>query len=332
MLDIQKHIWAPKIIENHIDDVTTSFEITNLPGWVAHTLWNAMRRIMLWYDIWWSVTWLVIRGVSHEYMVLDGMKESVIDVMLNYKILRFRVDDVVEPLIRISQKFKWVGQYTSDHLQLPSGVVLLSSNIPLFEITDPSIEFSVEMRVEKGYGYYSIDFLRSREKKQQHTEQNILLIDNDFKLVDYVKYDVNKVIEDFSWAMKDHLIIEVRMWFNGVSPKDFLTYAWELLASYAKLFIYEDAYIDRSVFVEYDSLVATSGKLLEEANVKTMPIDALPLSERTRNALIKNKILYVEDLEKQKKNELLLMKWVWRKAVDEISVALWNMWKSLLNA
>jgi DNA-directed RNA polymerase alpha subunit len=71
--------------------------------------------------------------------------------------------------------------------------------------------------------------------------------------------------------------------------------------------------------------------LPEEANVKTMPIDALPLSERTRNALIKNKILYVEDLEKQKKNELLLMKGVGRKAVDEITVALANMGKSLIN-
>lgn len=43
-------------------------------------------------------------------------------------------------------------------------------------------------------------------------------------------------------------------------------------------------------------------------NVKIMPIDALPLSERTRNALIKNEILYVEDLEQKTKNELLAMK------------------------
>jgi DNA-directed RNA polymerase alpha subunit len=55
----------------------------------------------------------------------------------------------------------------------------------------------------------------------------------------------------------------------------------------------------------------------------------LPLSERTRNALIKNNILYVEDLEKKKKWELLLMKGVGRKAIDEINQSLWNIWKSL---
>ena len=71
-------------------------------------------------------------------------------------------------------------------------------------------------------------------------------------------------------------------------------------------------------------------KLPEETNIKTMPIDALPLSERTRNALIKNNILYVEDLEKKKKWELLLMKWVWRKAIDEINQSLWNIGKALI--
>jgi DNA-directed RNA polymerase alpha subunit len=45
--------------------------------------------------------------------------------------------------------------------------------------------------------------------------------------------------------------------------------------------------------------------------------------------LIKNEILYVEDLEKKRKSELLSMKWIWRKAVDEIIDSLANMWKSL---
>jgi len=60
--------------------------------------------------------------------------------------------------------------------------------------------------------------------------------------------------------------------------------------------------------MEYEDLNFEKEQLTEETNIKTMPIDALPLSERTRNALIKNEILYVEDLEKKKKGELLLMK------------------------
>ncbi len=69
--------------------------------------------------------------------------------------------------------------------------------------------------------------------------------------------------------------------------------------------------------------------MTEEMNIKTIPIDALPLSERTRNALIKNEILYVEDLERKRKSELLSMKGIGRKAVDEIIDSLENMGKSL---
>jgi len=78
-------------------------------------------------------------------------------------------------------------------------------------------------------------------------------------------------------------------------------FAGEVLASYAKLFIFDDVYIDKSVLMEYQDLNFEKDQLSEESNIKTMPIDALPLSERTRNALIKNQILYVEDLEKKKK-------------------------------
>jgi len=85
-------------------------------------------------------------------------------------------------------------------------------------------------------------------------------------------------------------------------------FAGEVLASYAKLFIFDTIYIDKSFMVDIEDLDKAQDMLHEETNIKTMPIDALPLSERTRNALIKNNILYVEDLEKKKKGELLLMK------------------------
>jgi DNA-directed RNA polymerase alpha subunit len=138
-----------------------------------------------------------------------------------------------------------------------------------------------------------------------------LLIDNDFKLVDYVKYDVQEVIEDFNGSTKDTLVVEVKTQFGEVTPKQMLQFAGEVLASYAKLFVFDDLYIDKSVFVEMEDLnLESSSAIVDEQNIKTMPIDALPLSERTRNALIKNQILYVEDLEKKKKAELLLMKGV----------------------
>jgi len=171
--------------------------------------------------------------------------------------------------------------------------------------------------------------LKKREEKEEEQEIGYLIIDNDFKAVDYVKYDVEEIIEDFLWSKKDKLILEIKTISDKITPQEILTFAGEVLSSYSKLFVFDEAYIDRSVFIEYTEMEDNIEKITEDANVRTIPIDALPLSERTRNALIKNNILYVEDLEKKRRNELLSMKWVWRKAVDEIIQSLENIGRSL---
>lgn len=329
MLDIQKLIWAPRIVVSESDERTTKFEVKYLPRWFGHSLGNALRRIILWYSIGAAVTGLKIKGVSHEYHVVDGVLENVITIMLNFKSLRFKFDDGIDAIQWISQRFSGVGIYTAKDIKLPAGVELLNPDVRLFEITDPSVELNMDIRIEKGYGYYSIDFLRSRDKKED-SDVNILLIDNEFKLVDLIQYEVEEVIEDFTGSTKDLLVLEVKAWYSGVSAKEILMFAWEILASYAKLFVFDNIYIDRSVLIDMDDLVQETARTEHEVGVKTMPIDALPLSERTRNALIKNNILYVEDLEKKKKGELLLMKGVGRKAIDEIVSSLANISKSLI--
>ncbi|MEI6774490.1 MAG: hypothetical protein WCL18_07045 [bacterium] len=88
--------------------------------------------------------------------------------------------------------------YTSNNIKLPAGIEPLNEDVALFEITDPSLELNIDIRIEKGYGYYSIDYLRSRDRKEEDVDANILLIDNEFKVIDYIKYDVQEVIEDFT--------------------------------------------------------------------------------------------------------------------------------------
>ena len=315
-----------------IDDCTTKFELKNLPRGFGHTLGNAMRRIILAYNLGGAVTGLKIKWVPHEYYVIDGVKENVVNILLNFKKLRFTIDEKIEPTQRISQRFKGLGEYKAADLKLPSWITLLNPEETLFEITDAATEINMELRIEKWYGYYSLDYLRNRDKKSEWKDVKILFIYKEIKLVDYVKYDVQEVIEDFNWSTKDTLVIEIKTQSGEVSPKQMLQFAGEVLASYAKLFVFDDLYIDKSVFVDMEDLnVESISTVVDEANIKTMPIDALPLSERTRNALIKNQILYVEDLEKKKKAELLLMKGVWKKAIDEINDSFKQLWKPLIS-
>lgn len=249
------------------------------------------------------------------------------------KKLRFKIDENADSIQWVSQKIKGIGKYTSSDLKFPTGIELLNADEELFEITESSTEIEMDIRIEKGYGYYSLDYLRQRDRTGDNGAEEVgfLLVDNDFSLVDYVRYDVEEVIEDFSGSTKDVLNLELKGKYDTVDPQEIMMFAGEVLANYAKLFVFENVYIDKSVLIEYDDLVEETDNVVEESGtVKTMPIDALPLSERTRNALIKNNILYVEDLEKKKKSELLVMKGVGRKAIDEITSSLSNIGKVLV--
>ena len=331
MLDIQKYIGFPKIVVDKLDDTKVSYNLEYLPRGFGHTLWNALRRIMLGYDISASVTALKIRDVSHEYQAIEGIKENVVTILLNVKKLRFKLDEAQSEII-ISQKFTWPKKITSDDIKLPAGVEILNQSEYLFEITDPSQELVIDFRVEKWYGYYSIDFLKAREAEKEDQEVDLLLIDNDFRVINSVVYDVEEVIDDVSGSTKDRLVITIDSKFPAYDPQEFMAFAGEILASYAKLFVLDDIYVDRSVLATYSDFEDDMGQGIDADQIETIkstPIDALPLSERTRNALIKNGILYVEGLEKKTKGELLIMKWIGRKAIEEIITSLTNIDKQL---
>ena len=95
MLDIQKYIGAPKIKAHTVNDTTMRFEVSYLTSGLGHSIGNAMRRVILGYNVGGGITGMKIKGVPHEYHVIDGVKESVIDIMQNFKNLRFSVSDKV---------------------------------------------------------------------------------------------------------------------------------------------------------------------------------------------------------------------------------------------
>lgn len=153
------------------------------------------------------------------------MKETVLEFILNLKKLRFRIDDAMEAMHMTKHTLKGNGVINADALQFESGIELLNPEQYLCEITDPSLSFDLVLRVERGYGYYSLDFLQQREKEQEAQEVDLILVDNDFRLVDYVKYEVENIIEDLSGTTKDLLRIEIKSAFEKVNPKDLVSFA-----------------------------------------------------------------------------------------------------------
>lgn len=149
MLDIQQYIGNPFIAVSEKDNQTTVFELDNIPRGFGHTLGNALRRIILGYDMGGSVTGVKIDGVAHEYHIIDGVKESVIDMLLHFKTLRFSFKDTTDDVVWVECTLKGVGDHTASELSLPAGVVLLNPDAHLFSLSDPSQEIKMKLRIEK---------------------------------------------------------------------------------------------------------------------------------------------------------------------------------------
>jgi len=81
--------------------------------------------------------------------VVDGVKENVVSMLLNFKKLRFTFDEKMDTLQWVSQRFKGIGVYTASSLKLPAGITLLNTDEILFEITDASVELNMDIRIEK---------------------------------------------------------------------------------------------------------------------------------------------------------------------------------------
>ncbi len=85
----------------------------------------------------------------HEYHVVDGVKQSMIEVMANFKKLRFKTQESTEKMQWLTHKCTGVGVVKANDLKLPAGVTLLTSDIDLLEIADPNVELVIEYRLEK---------------------------------------------------------------------------------------------------------------------------------------------------------------------------------------
>jgi len=333
MLDIQKFLWKPSIEYSKDENNISTFKFWPLPSGIGHSVWNMIRRTLLAYTPAVSITSINVKWVSHEYSTIDGVKETVLQIMLNFKDLKFKWD-ISDSIEWKTKKFKKIWKYYVEDLDLPAGVEILTDWAYLFELTDPKTTVEISYRLEKWYRYLSIEELQKREKNDAEKEGAQiwnLLIDNDFKVVKTVTYSVEEQISDFNGDYNDNLIIKIEPISEKIDSKELLTFVWEVVSSYTKMFIFDDYYVDTDLIVDVNDLDnSEDNSEIKVEEVKKTPIDSLSwLSERTRNALIKNGIEFIEYLETKTRSELNSLKWVWKKAVDEIQVALEKEWKSL---
>ncbi len=146
------HLSSTVSIKTVSEDVKNGvFEVEGLFAGYGLTLGNALRRALLSSLPGAAATEIKVKGVSHEFSTLPGLKEDIVELALNFKKLRFRLQ-VDEPQV-LSLKVKGERDITGGDIALNSEVELANPEEILGHLTAKDAELDIEIKVERGLGY-----------------------------------------------------------------------------------------------------------------------------------------------------------------------------------
>lgn len=166
------------------DDKNGIFEIEGLYAGYGLTVGNALRRALLSSLPGAAVTEIKVKNVPHEFSTLPGLKEDIVELMLNFKKLRFIVH-VDEPQV-LALRIKGERTVTAADIELNSNVALITPEEVLGHLTAKDAELDVEVKVERGLGYVPVE----SRKTEGRLPIGVIAIDAIFTPVRRVNYTV----------------------------------------------------------------------------------------------------------------------------------------------
>ncbi|MBX3476153.1 MAG: DNA-directed RNA polymerase subunit alpha [Brevundimonas sp.] len=276
------------------------------------TLGNALRRVLLSSLQGAAVTAIQIDGVVHEFSSLEGVREDVVDIVLNIKQLALRMH--AEGPKRMTLKATGPGAVTAGQIDVPSDIEVLNPDHVICTLDDGA-SIRMELTVQNGKGYVAAEFNRPED-----APIGLIAVDALYSPVKKVAYRVEPTRQGQSLNY-DKLIMEVET--NGaVTPVDAVAYASRILQDQLQIFI---------TFEEPKKAVeAADGKPDLPFNPALLKkVDELELSVRSANCLKNDNIVYIGDLIQKTEGEMLRTPNFGRKSLNEIKEVLATMSLSL---
>lgn len=319
MMEIEK----PEIKVEESGDNLSSIKIVAEPLERGYgiTLGNALRRVLLSALPGVAVVGLKIDGIQHEFSTIDGVKEDVSDIILNIKCLALKSNNEDKDF-RTSISIKKSGpcEVHASDIITDAEVEVLNPDLYICTIEEGG-EFNCELYVGRGCGYASIEKNKERNKELKlNYPLGFIPIDSIYGPVKKASYNVEnaRVGQDLT---KDKLILEVET--NGAfSGREIVSLAATIIAEHVKMFVELAGGFD-GILIPRDS--DNRIKVLE------MTIDDLDLSVRSNNCLKRAGIQTVEDLIKKTEDDMLRVRNLGRKSLDEVIAKLESLNLSLRN-
>jgi DNA-directed RNA polymerase subunit alpha len=272
------------------------------------TLGNSLRRVLLSSIEGAAVTAVKIPGAFHEFSTIKGVKEDVVDVILNIKKLRFKLYSNGTRIASINVKGPKV--VTGEDVEDDASFEVLNPD-QVIATLDKDATFEAEMHVRKGKGYIS-----SEANKEEELPVNMIAVDSVFTPIRRVNFTVEKARVGRATDY-DRLIMEI--WTDGsVSPRKAISQAAMILSEHLSLFIVEDEESEDSSSSEAGGFAhALNEEPIFNSNL-LKSVEELELSVRSYNCLKNASIKTIGDLVQKSEQEMLRTKNFGRKSLNEI--------------
>ena len=283
------------------------FVVEPLERGFGTTLGNSLRRVLLSSLPGVAVTSIKIDGVVHEFSTIEGVKEDVTEIVLNVKGITAKLYSDTPKTVRIEASGE--GEVTAGSIQQDAEIEVLNPDWHIATLADGA-KLIMELVFDKGRGYVPA------ERNKQAAEQaslNALPDDSIYTPVLKVNYTVENTrvgqITDY-----DKLTLEV--WTDGtISAKEAVSLAARIMTEHLNLFVtLSQEAMDAEIMVEKDD--KGKEKALE------MTIEELDLSVRSFNCLKRAGINTVEDLINKSEDEMMKVRNLGRKSLEEVMAKL----------
>jgi DNA-directed RNA polymerase subunit alpha len=295
MLDIA----PPRFRVEEEDERRGIFVAEPLPRGLGYTLGNSLRRVMLSGLSGAAATKVRIEGVSHEFSTIPGVKEDVVDIILNVKELKFKLER--EEPIELELTKDGPGEVTAANIELKADVEVVDPEAYIASVSEDG-HLDMRLTIEKGQGY-----ARAEQNKNDADPIGVIAIDSLFSPVQRVNYSV---AETRAGARADLDSLTIEVFTDGrIEPREALHEASRQLIGILELFT--DGYQGTGVG---DSRRAGTRPVITDER----PVEDLELTVRSYNCLKREGIDTIGQLATMSEEELMNIRNLGMKSVDEI--------------
>ena len=298
-------IEMPKISLEESDSYRTGkFVVEPLDRGYGHTLGNALRRVLLSNLPGAAVVGIMIEGIDHEFSTIKGVKEDVTEIILNLKSLNLKANYADKTLVKeLHLQKSTPGAVTAADIDVDPEIDILNPDLYLCTL-DEGAKLDMTLYVGKGRGYVVAENLKDSSRPIGY-----IPIDAIFTPVKFASYSVEPTRVGQSMDY-DKLTLNVKT-DGSLSAKDVLSLAAKALEDHIKLFVALSDTISG-----LDILVARSED--RQQKVLEMNIEEMDLSVRSYNCLKRAGIHTVADLTRKSEEDMLKVRNLGRKSLDEV--------------